>query len=434
MISKRAILLALATAVMLAGTSLVSAQVVTVWTFLDPAKPTGRDLALKVVIEKFETANPGVKIKVESQIFSELGAKFLMGHKTGTAPDVIFINIENIGSLVKAGALADLQKAAIEKWPTGQDADFFMRAGWDAAKVGNARFAVPLFAGTPTIFYRKDLFKQAGIDPSSIKTWDALTQAAQKLTKDTNGDGTTDVWGFMAPLSPERGGGVTAVVPMIQSAKEVLWDSKTCQPRYNTEAGKRALQMHADWINVQKVMTKEALASNSDDVMEQFTAGRFAMAVGALARFENTARAATWNGNENLGVLPWPTWDGATTGPQSVTGWYLGVWKNSKKLDVAAKFVDSMISEESVRTWSTTGGQVPTRSSVFKDAEFRKTKYEYVRQMQTAWSTWSVIAPTNCNMARFDADLNSAVQRVVLKQSDPAKALAEAEKKFTERQ
>jgi len=124
MISKRAILLALATAVMLAGTSLVSAQVVTVWTFLDPAKPTGRDLALKVVIEKFETANPGVKIKVESQIFSELGAKFLMGHKTGTAPDVIFINIENIGSLVKAGALADLQKAAIEKWPTGQDLIF----------------------------------------------------------------------------------------------------------------------------------------------------------------------------------------------------------------------------------------------------------------------------------------------------------------------
>lgn len=423
-----------AAAALCMATGQASAQTVTVWTFLDPAKPTGRDVALKTLIERFEAANPGVKIKVESQIFSELGSKFLLGHKTGTAPDVTFINIENIGALVKAGALADLQKASISKWPAGQDADFFMRAAWDAAKSGNARYAVPLFAGTPTIFYRKDLFKQAGIDPASIKTWDALTQAAQKLTKDTNGDGTPDVWGFMTPLSPERTGGVTAVAPMIQGTRQAMWDAATCKPRYNTDAGKRALQMHADWINVHKVMTKEALAANSDDVMEQFTAGRFAMAVGALARFANTAQAATWNGAENLGVLPWPTWDGKTSGPQSVTGWYLGVWKNSKKLDAATRFVDALISEEGVRTWATTGGQVPIRSSVFKDAEFQKPKYEYVRQMQQAWSTWSVIAPTNCNMARFDADLNSAVHRVVLKQAEPDKALAEAEKKFIERQ
>ena len=424
----------IATAALLLSAGPVFAQTVRVWTFLDPSKNTGRDIALKQLIEKFEATNPGIKIKVESQIFSELGSKFLLGHRTGTAPDVTFINIENIGALVKAGALSDLQKSVVDKWPAGQDADFFMRAGWDAAKSGGGRYAMPLFAGTPTIFYRKDLFKQAGIDPASIKTWDALTQAALKLTKDTNGDGTPDVWGFMTPLSPERTGGTTAVVPMIQGAKQALWDGATCKPNYNTEAGQRALQMHADWINVHKVMTREALAANSDDVMEQFTAGRFAMAVGPLARFANTEKAATWNGAENLGVLPWPTWDGASTGPQSVTGWYLGVWKNSKSLDAAAKFVDAMVSEEGVRIWSTTGGQVPIRSSVFKDPEFQKAKYEYVRQMQRAWTKWSVIAPTNCNMARFDADLNSAVQRVVLKQADPAKALVEAEKKFTDRQ
>jgi multiple sugar transport system substrate-binding protein len=60
MMSKRAILLALATAGMLAGTSLAFAQsTVTMWTFLDPAKPGGREQALKSMIEGFEKENPG---------------------------------------------------------------------------------------------------------------------------------------------------------------------------------------------------------------------------------------------------------------------------------------------------------------------------------------------------------------------------------------
>ena len=411
-----------------------SAQTVTLWTFLDPAKTTGRDVALKNIIEQFEAANPGIKIRVESQVFSELGAKFLLGHRSGTAPDVTFVNMENIGALLKADSVTDLQAAFISKWPAGAEDDFYMRAAWDAAKIGDARYAVPLFAGTSTLFYRKDLLAEAGIDPSSIKSWDQLTEAARQLTRDTNGDGAPDVWGIMEPLSPERTGGVSAILPMIAESQDVVWDSTACTAMYDTEAGQRAIQTHANWINVDKVMSGEALVANSDDVMEQFAAGRFAMAVGPFARFSATAAAATWDGKANLAIMPWPTWDGATTGPQTVTGWYVAAWKNSPNLEAATKFIEYMISEDGVREWSTTGGQVPTRNSILADAAFADEKYEYMREMQSAWSNRSLVAPTNCNMARFDADLNSAVQRVVLGEASASDALKEAEQKFRERQ
>ncbi|MBX3538596.1 MAG: extracellular solute-binding protein [Chelatococcus sp.] len=408
------------------------AETVTVWTFLDPNKSTGRDQALKEIIGSFEKKNPGTTVKVESQVFSELGPKFLMASQIGSAPDVVFINIENLGALVKSGAAADLQSELVSAWPKGAEDDFYMRAAWDAAKSGNARYAVPLFPGTATLFYRKDLFKAAGIDPADLKSWDDLTNAARKLTKDTDGNGTPDIWGLSIPLSVERTGGVTAMLPMIQEGQEQVWQN--CKASYDTEAGRRALQVHVDWIQKDKVMSQEAFASNSDDTMEQFIAGRSAMAVGPFARFDATAKAAAWDGAANLGVLPWPTWDGKGSGPQSVTGWFLAASSKSPRKKSAVALIDYMIGPEAARIWSMTGGQVPIRTSVFTDPHFQTPKYEYMRVMQQAWSNWSMVVPTECNNARIDADLNAAVQRVALGSANVSAALKEAEKSYMERQ
>ena len=194
------VLRAVALVAAFAASSACAQTVVTMWTFLDPAKTSGREVALKSMIDTFEKANPTIKIKVEPQVFSELMAKFLAAHNTGAAPDIIWVNTENMGALMKAGAAADLNELIASKWGSGADADFFVRAGWDASVEGKKRAAVPLFHATTSLFYRKDLLKAAGIDPASIKTWDQLAEAAKKLTLDTDKDGRIDVYGFGTPL------------------------------------------------------------------------------------------------------------------------------------------------------------------------------------------------------------------------------------------
>jgi multiple sugar transport system substrate-binding protein len=403
---------------------------VTMWSFLDPAKNSGREVALRQMIENFEKANPGIKVKVEPQIFSELMTKFLAANATNTAPDLVLVNTENMAAFAKSGAAADLTAAFIAKWPASEDADFFVRAGWDAGLVGTKRYAVPLFHATTSIFYRKDLFKAAGIDPASVRTWDDLAAAAKKLTGAKDASGRVDVWGFGTPLSTERTGGTTAFSAMM-FAGEGMWKSD-CKPLYGAPTGLKSLQWHVDLVN-NGAMPRETIANHVDDIVDQFTAGRYAMAVMPFARFETVRANAKWDGQQ-LGILAWPNWTPDKSGPQQVQGWYAGVWSKSKRLPEAAKFLESMINKESVRLWAEVGGQVPTRMSVWQMPQFRDPKFDYMGTVVDAWKAWSFQIPTECNTAQFDSDLNKAVQRVLVGGVTPAAAMAEAERTYMSRQ
>ena len=405
---------------------------VTMWSFLDPAKKSPREIALKQLIENFEKANPDIKIRVEPQIFSELGVKFLLGHNGGNAPDTVFVNTENVGRVMRSGAAADLQALFIKDWPKEDDADFYVRAGWDAGLADGKRYAVPLFQGSTVLYYRKDLLKAAGIDPAAIKTWDQFTEAAKKLTRDVNGDGVIDVWGFGTPLSAERTGGTTSILSMLIGAQGEAWDAQ-CRPRYATDGGAKVIRLHADWITKHKIMPREALVNNIDATLDLFSAGKYAMSIGPIFQYTKIKNDATWD-KAQLGVMPWPHWTPEKPGPQWVSGWWISAWSKSPRLKEAAKWVEYNVSKEAVRIWSVVGGQIPTRLSVFNEAEFQKPEYAYMHAMIEAWRKWSFLLPVHCNTAAFDADWNAAVHRVVIDGADPIVAMQEAEKKFRERQ
>src|SRR5260370_33341114 len=60
-------------------------------------------------------------------------------------------------------------------------------------------YAVPFQRSTPVMYYNKDAFAEAGLDPEKPPvTWDELANAAQKLTA-REGDRVTR-WGLELPL------------------------------------------------------------------------------------------------------------------------------------------------------------------------------------------------------------------------------------------
>ncbi|MBL8654528.1 MAG: sugar ABC transporter substrate-binding protein, partial [Alphaproteobacteria bacterium] len=73
---------------------------VTMWTFLDTTKPGGRETALKQMVDSFEAKNPNVKIRVEPQVWTTLAEKFVLGHNTRNAPDIGWVNAENLGLIL----------------------------------------------------------------------------------------------------------------------------------------------------------------------------------------------------------------------------------------------------------------------------------------------------------------------------------------------
>jgi ABC-type glycerol-3-phosphate transport system substrate-binding protein len=90
-------------------------------------------------------------------------------------PDIIQFNWTQIPEFGSAGVLADLTKAAkpyMEQLPSGVQAAMF----WDGKVV-----AYPYEIKTKLFFYRKDMFAEAGIDPTQWKTVDDFIAAGKQF-------------------------------------------------------------------------------------------------------------------------------------------------------------------------------------------------------------------------------------------------------------
>ncbi|MBL8673052.1 MAG: extracellular solute-binding protein [Alphaproteobacteria bacterium] len=426
----KAMLAATVVTVALGAGAAAAQTTVTMWTFLDPNKTSPREVALKQMIERFESANPGIKVKVEPQDFAQMPPKFFLGHRTGSNPDVVWIDAKNIGGLLQSGAGADLGALLVSKWPQSKRDDFFVKAGFDAAKDGAKLYALPLFHGASVVYYRKDLLKEAGIDPTSLKSWEAIREAARKLTVDKDKDGRIDVWGFGLPLSPAKTETTPVLMSMVELDKPMEDD---CKARFATPAGERGLRLTADLVAKDKVAPQESLTYNVDDITDQFIAGRYAMAIGSILRYSGMAGKVAY-GRDNIGVLPWPTWGGTKSGPMPVSGWWITAWAKSPRLDAATKWIDFMVGAEGVKLWSTAGGQIPTLRSMMSDPDVAKAGGDWMKVVVDSWSSWSWIELMRCNTRTLQTVLNEATHRVVVQNADAMTALKEAEKKFAEAQ
>src|SRR5690625_5374989 len=85
---------------------------ITMWTFLDPAGDSGREQVLGDLIDSYEEANPEVTVNVEVQQWDTMTQQFLAADVSGTAPDVMWVALDQVYSAVQQGALADLNSLA----------------------------------------------------------------------------------------------------------------------------------------------------------------------------------------------------------------------------------------------------------------------------------------------------------------------------------
>ncbi len=409
-----------------------SPATVTMWTFLDPAKPGGRESALKQMIDSFESKNPNVKIRVEPQVWTTLAEKFVLGHNTRNAPDIGWVNAENLGLILNTDAAADLKPLVLDTWSAQRRDDLAVPAALQAVTVDGKVLAMPLMAITWTLMYRRDLLAQTGLTPDSLKTWDGVLEAAKRMTKDTNGDGQPDIWGLGLGLASERFSATPAVLATIGGQNGIFTDD--CKARIATTEAERALTWQADLITKHRVTPREAVAMTSDDAIDQFAAGRYGMMIVANSRFEQIQRtAAGWN-KDDLAQVGIPGWNAQKGGPAIITGWFAVAWRNSPRLRQAAAFIDHMTNADAMALWQTPGGQVPMLKSLAAQPRMAEPANAPLRLVANEFSANGFMMPGRCNWSRTLADFNLATQQLVLGQRSAADALKIAERTTQERQ
>ncbi|MFN8574541.1 MAG: sugar ABC transporter substrate-binding protein [Gemmatimonadaceae bacterium] len=145
-------------------------------------------------IEAFEKAHPGVRVvnePVSNQ--AEYREKVITNIASGSPPDVLLLDGIDVPAFVDSDVLLDLTTFAPRvgidlRWYYPNVLDMFARSGHV--------YALPKGFSPMVIYYNRAMFDRAHVTyPRDSWTFDEYAQTAQALTRDTNGDGTTDEWG-----------------------------------------------------------------------------------------------------------------------------------------------------------------------------------------------------------------------------------------------
>src|SRR5438477_10156749 len=149
----------------------------------------------------FEKENPGIKVKpIYSGSYQESITKALTAVKSNDAPTTSVLLSTDMFTLIDEEAIVPFDRLIKtpedQAWLRG-----FYPAFMENSQTGGKTWGIPFQRSTIVLYYNKEMFKDAGLDPNRAPaTWKEMTEYAQKLTK-RDASGRVTQWGVQIPSS-----------------------------------------------------------------------------------------------------------------------------------------------------------------------------------------------------------------------------------------
>jgi multiple sugar transport system substrate-binding protein len=228
--------------------------------------------AYREVIAAYENEQPDVDVKmIEASDRDDLIARLSTSFAGGTPPDLFLLNYRFYGQFAARGVLEPIEDR-VDGSDLFEQEDFYEQA-MNAFRFNDELTCLPQNISSLVVYYNKDLFQKAGVaEPKEGWKWDDMVTAAQKLTKDEDGDGKAEVYGLGVEASLIR------LAPFVWSAGGEMVDDDEKPTHFTLEtdeaqlALERFLQLHV----VDKVTPGEEEVEAEDDET-RFQNGRLAM-------------------------------------------------------------------------------------------------------------------------------------------------------------
>ena len=348
---------------------------------------------MNVLIPKFESENPSIKVNAVSHEWADLHDKILISAQSDTLPDVARLDSAWVPEFQASGILTSLDEKMSDFNDVSQN---LLESAMSTAKIGDHYYGLALNTNTKILFYNVKAFEDAGINPP--KTMDEFVAAATALSG-TNANG-QQVWGYEEPALAGWN-----LCPFIWSCGgELLNPEQTKASGFiNGDKTVAAIEMLATLYKNNSIT-----GWNSGDIpmTDGFGTGRY-----------NMILEGPWKTSEMAGAYPdfkyatvsMPAGDG---GPTSVLGGEDISLFNTKSDDAtkeaAWKFTKFMTSEYA-QVEMAKCGQIPVNktaleSDTVKNADFAP----FIEALKTAKSR-----PTVACWSAIDSELTVAVTSVM---------------------
>ncbi len=309
----------------------------------------------------FNTANPDVHVTPVyaggyTDIYKAVDTQIKGG---GQGPDVAIFLSTDMNSLIDNDYVVPLDSFI----KGSQEADTYLKDFFPAfllnSQFGGQTWGAPFQRSTPVLFYNKDMFQAAGLDPSKAPaTWDELVADGQKLTKS---DGS--VWGLEIPSDGFPYWLFQTFA--IGNGQNLVGDAAN-KVVFNTPSTVQALQFFVDLQGKDAIMPKGVIIWNNTPT--DFTSGKTAMIYYTTGGLTNILANAKFN--VGVGFLPAGTKGyGAPTG-----GGNLYILKTSDAAHQAAswRWIEYLTSPQKQADWTVATGYIATRQAAW-DTDTLKT-------------------------------------------------------------
>lgn len=128
---------------------------------------------MKNLAKKFEEQNPDIRVTVkDTSGYGNLNRAIQDGYGM---PDVAQLEYFALPQYAVSGQLLDITER-VQNTRT-----FYTPGTWSSVQLSGRIYGLPMDSGPMAWFYNDDVFKQAGVDATKIRTWEEYRHAARKL-------------------------------------------------------------------------------------------------------------------------------------------------------------------------------------------------------------------------------------------------------------
>lgn len=307
--------------------------------------------AMDVLIKEFEAENPDITVKHVTFPYADYQTRVVAAKAAGKGPDVVQLFYGWLDNFVAGGLVQPLSK---EKFPAaGIEKDFFPIVS--AMKRGEDYYGLPTAVRSMALFYNKNLFKDAGLDPNKPpQTLDELVKSAKATTKQDSA-GNFQTVGMALDIARQDHNWWREI--LIRQFGGEPYSTDGAKVAYDSDGGRKALDFYTG------LQTKEKVGQEGfmDEGQAAFRAGLAAMVI------DGTFRLASFNTISNCewGVTELPAAaDGTRSNYASYFSNAIGGTAKGEKLEAAEKFLAFISSEKAMKVWLEKVGELPARKSV----------------------------------------------------------------------
>ncbi len=342
------------------------------------------------------TKQTGIKVNLQVLPWTTVLNQITAATVSGKGPDVLNIGNTWSPSLQVTGALVQFTPSVMSQ--IGGSSRFLAGSLSATGAPGKPPTAVPLYSLAYGLYYNKAQFAAAGISGPPT-TWTQLIADGKKLTHAGH-------WGLTleAGQVPED---IHMAFELSQQQGGAFFDSAG-KPTFNTPQNVAAIKQMIDFMQTDKIANpSDAQYSNGTEALNDFATGKASMVIwqaasGSLAKLGMNAA--------DIGVAPLPFPSPVPPGGKNITSMVAGInmaiFKNTKNMTAAVKFVKFMTSTPVQESLNKTYGSLPTVSAAYADPAFHTPA---VTTFRTILNTTAAPMPPVPQESQFETAVGTAI-------------------------